>query len=65
MKTKILVMKILTCITSVSSCIAAILFFSLPDNTPINIVYKFLVVMIGCIAMAMISGSCLDALRRR
>ena len=62
---KIKVMKAVTCVTSVASCVLAVLFFTLPETTPVDVVYKFLVVLIGMIAMAMISGSCLDALRRR
>lgn len=62
---KIKVMKAVTCVTSVASCVLAIIFFTLPETTPVDVVYKFLVVLIGLIVMARISGSCLDAMRRR
>ena len=62
---KIKVMKAVTCVTSVASCVLAIIFFTLPETTPVDVVYKFLVVLIGLIVIAMISGSCLDAMRRR
>ena len=62
---KIKVMKAVKCVTSVASYVLAVLFFTLPETTPVDVVYKFLVVLIGLIVMAMISGSCLDAMRRR
>ena len=62
---KIKIMKAVTCVTSVASCVLAVIFFTLPETTSTDDVYKMLVVLIGLIVMAMISGSCLDALRRR
>lgn len=65
MKIKIKIMAIITIIFSVLSCFSMIFFFACQDGTPFNVIFGRLVLMVGFIACSCISGSCVDALRKR